>query len=549
MRVFLVAAVALLVMAVSVLGASTASMRQMFEDFKAKYNRKYASASEEASRFAVFAENMRVAAKLQASNPLATFGVNEYADMSAKEFKSRHNGDKYYARAIAKSANEPRVDYSEAEKVAGRGRAIDWRAKGAVTYVKNQGQCGSCWSFSTTGGIEGQWFLAGNALVALSEQEFVSCDTIDQGCNGGLMDNAYTWVLEAHNGSIVTEASYPYVSGEGEVPACNMQGTVFGAQITGYENIAKNEDSMANWVYANGPLSIAVDATSFQTYTGGILTNCISQQIDHGVLIVGFDDNNNPPYWIIKNSWGKSWGEAGYIRVEKGTDQCLITSYPCSAKAAKSGPTPPPPPPGKKQFTQLRCADPKCGNCTSVTLPQDECISGIKYSYKASCASSGLTVKSFTGRTCTGSPISTVVNPVGQCDIDFDSTHTESFVQNLCGAAPPPPTPAPPVATFTQQSCQDSACSIGCVNSTYNLNTCLALENGGSAIATCTAEALVLTEFPTSAKCTGFQLPTSLPLNQCLQSGDGQSYYENFCGAQGVASSGAKKLMSGARKQ
>src|SRR5262249_41570226 len=157
---------------------------------------------------------------------------------------------------------------------------------------------------SSTGSIEGQWFLAGNTLTAVSEQEMVSCDTTDDGCNGGWMDNAWGWLVSARKGQIVTETSYPYVSGNGVVPACDLSGKTVGATINGHEDNTKTETAMATWVYSNGPLSIAVDATSWQTYTAGIMTNCISSQVDHGVLIVGFDDNNNPPYWIIKNSWG-----------------------------------------------------------------------------------------------------------------------------------------------------------------------------------------------------------------------------------------------------
>eukprot|EP00388_Colpodella_angusta_P024842 GDKK01000535.1.p1 GENE.GDKK01000535.1~~GDKK01000535.1.p1 ORF type:complete len:343 (-),score=98.72 GDKK01000535.1:144-1151(-) len=216
--------------------------------------------------------------------------------------------------------------------------SIDWSTKGAVTPVKNQGQCGSCWSFSTTGNIEGQWFLAGNTLTSLSEQELVSCDTTDDGCDGGLPTQAMAWLISSQNGQSITEASDEYNSGTGFAPSCpaNLNSLPVGATITSYTNIGTTEDDMAAYCLANGPVSIGVDATSFQTYTSGILTNCISQQVDHAVLIAGFDDTNVPPYWIIKNSWGASWGEAGYIRVQKGTDQCLITTFPSSAIVSSS---------------------------------------------------------------------------------------------------------------------------------------------------------------------------------------------------------------------
>ncbi|CUG31439.1 cathepsin-L cysteine peptidase, putative, partial [Bodo saltans] len=302
-----------------VVASAAHDLASEFEAFKVKYQKTYLTPSDEKRRFHVFAENMKIAASLQASNPLATFGAGVYADISHDEFATRHNAQKHFAarpRSVAKRAMSlPSIGVT----------SIDWRSKGAVTAVKNQGQCGSCWSFSTTGNIEGQWFLAGNPLVSLSEQMFVSCDTIDDGCNGGLMENAFTWVVEDHQGIVYTEASYPYVSGNGNVPSCSTSAAITGAVINGQFDLPKDEDAMGLWCGLKGPIAVGVDATSWQTYMGGIMTDCISSAVDHGVLIVGFDDTNNPPYWIIKNSWGPTWGEEGYIRVQKGTNQCLIT--------------------------------------------------------------------------------------------------------------------------------------------------------------------------------------------------------------------------------
>jgi cathepsin F/cysteine peptidase B len=326
-------AVVILLLAVVCVLAAEKNYVMMFENFKAKYSRKYSSPAEESKRLHIFVMNMKKAEKLAKANPLATFGANEFADMSAAEFKTRHNSEKQYKLLVEK--RKPVADLFTAEQVkAATGSNIDWREKGAVTAVKNQGQCGSCWSFSSTGSIEAQWFLAGHTLVSVSEQELVSCDTTDSGCDGGLMDNAWTWLVEHEKGEIATEESYPYVSGNGDVPKCKLPKTT-GATISGHEDLPKNEDQMATWMLTNGPISIAVDATSWQTYTSGIMTNCISSQVDHGVLAVGFDDNHTPPYWIIKNSWGAEWGEKGYIRVEKGKDECLITTVPCSSKVAK----------------------------------------------------------------------------------------------------------------------------------------------------------------------------------------------------------------------
>jgi cysteine peptidase B len=145
------------------------------------------------------------------------------------------------------------------------------------------------------------------------------------------MDNAFDWLVQSRGGAIVTEASYPYVSGGGNVPACNLNGKTVGATIKGHSDLPHDETQMATWLAAHGPIAIAVDATSFQTYNGGIVTNCISSQLDHGVLLVGYGVSGTTNYWIIKNSWGSSWGESGYIRVQQGTNQCLINNYPCSA--------------------------------------------------------------------------------------------------------------------------------------------------------------------------------------------------------------------------
>jgi cysteine peptidase B len=321
----------LLLVLVAVCAATPINFAAMFQNFKKEHGRVYATPSEEAKRFSIFVQNMKMAQSLMAANPLAVFGANQFSDLSAEEFKVYHNSDKFYAKAMSQ-AKEPRALFT-AEQVKAAAATVDWRQKGAVTPVKNQGQCGSCWAFSTTGGIEGQWFLAGNTLTSLSEQLLVSCDTIDDGCNGGLMDQAFQWLINDHKGIIFTEASYPYVSGNGYVPSCNENGHQNGATIIGYQDLPKNEQQMATWVQANGPLSIAVDATSWQSYTSGIMTNCISQQIDHGVLIVGFDSSNNPPYWIIKNSWAPSWGEDGYMRLARGKNKCGISNFVCSIKA------------------------------------------------------------------------------------------------------------------------------------------------------------------------------------------------------------------------
>jgi len=311
-------------------------MSSMFKDFMRAHNKQYTSADEEAQRFGYFKENMRKAALLQALEPMATFGVNIFSDLSDAEFKSRHNAEKYYDRRVKEAKPITPLSDAEISKITsqnGNSSNVDWRQKGAVVGVKDQGNCGSCWAFSTVGGIEGQWFLAGHNLTSLSEQEFVSCDDYfpDNGCQGGLMDNAFTWVVKENGGRVTTEAAYPYVSGTGNVPKCAISGKPAGAVITGHQDLPNNEAQMAAWLVKNGPISIAAYAETWKSYTGGILSNCPSQPVDHGVVIVGLGTSGSDQYWIIKNSWGPSWGEQGYIRLKYGSDQCLITKYPCTS--------------------------------------------------------------------------------------------------------------------------------------------------------------------------------------------------------------------------
>ena len=143
--------------------------------------------------------------------------------------------------------------------------------------------------------------------------------------------NAWKWIISSRKGQVVTEASYPYNSSSGKAPTCSIAGKVVGANISAYKNLKATETTIADFMYTGGPVSIGVDATSWSSYLGGILTNCISKQMDHSVLAVGFDDIYPTPYWIIKNSWGTTWGEQGYIRIAKGTNQCLMANDPSTS--------------------------------------------------------------------------------------------------------------------------------------------------------------------------------------------------------------------------
>jgi len=313
---------------------------------------------------------------------------------------------------------------------------IDWRQRGAVTPVKDQGSCGACWAFSTTGNIEGQWTLAGHDLVSLSEQYLVSCAMTCGECLGCWAPIAFDWLLASNSGGIPSEELFPYNASAGwpaTVP-CNMTGKRNVAWISGHVRIASDEAEMAAWVGINGPLSVAVNSESWQSYTGGVLSDCTNGTMDHVVLVVGYDLLHTPPYWIIKNSWGPSWGEGGYIRLIYGCNQCNIAGMPTSAVANTNGPYPQPPNPAPPVppitlYTMSSCVNAMCwgGECSSQTLHTGYCFKEERVrggSNKSSCQVGGenLTVHYYSSDDCSGHSTSVVNIPLDACEPQPDGS-------------------------------------------------------------------------------------------------------------------------------
>lgn len=235
--------------------------------------------------------------------------------------------------------SEPTISY-ELNKTA-LPPAVDWR-NNAVTPVKDQGQCGSCWSFSTTGALEGIYAIHTGKLLSFSEQQLVDCDNFkyggkDHGCNGGLMDNAFSWIQK--NGGLCTEEAYPYISQTGETESCKTTcDLVPNSHIQSWVDVEPTDQALMSAI-AHQPVSIAIEADQrdFQLYESGVFTGKCGTTLDHGVLVVGYGTENNNDFYLVKNSWGTTWGDEGYIKLGRGSQyndgqgQCgilLEASYP-----------------------------------------------------------------------------------------------------------------------------------------------------------------------------------------------------------------------------
>ncbi|KAK7092519.1 procathepsin L-like [Littorina saxatilis] len=322
------------VIAVSLVACCLAlGLEEEWATFKSQYSKQYLMA-EEVYRKQVFSQNLDYINihNAEADNGEHTFwlGVNEYADMPIEEFKRVMLG--YRFDATATNTNELYVPQIPDEAVP---KKVDWREKGYVTPVKNQGQCGSCWAFSTTGSLEGQHFNKTKKLVSLSEQNLVDCSKKEgnMGCMGGLMDQAFKYIKKNHG--IDTEASYPYKAKTGR--KCEFKQPEVGATLTSWKDIPKgNEKDLQKASAELGPISVAIDAghQSFQLYKRGVYTEreCSPKKLDHGVLVVGFGEEVAEKYWLVKNSWGATWGQEGYIMMARDKENmCGIAtqaSYP-----------------------------------------------------------------------------------------------------------------------------------------------------------------------------------------------------------------------------
>jgi C1A family cysteine protease len=304
----------------------TASMRS-FIDYMHVYNKSY-NDGEFLNRYNNYMDNTKLIDTHNNLNLSWKMGINHFTDMSRQEFSER------YGKFTIDDREEFPFTATTTNISNTLPKKFDWSQKGVVSAVKNQGQCGSCWSFSTTGSIESANAIKTGKLVTLSEQQFMDCSTSygNNGCNGGLMDDAFKYAIK---NSICTEKAYPYEAKDDSCKSKSCDGVV---QLTGYNDVTPNDENALLQALSQQPISIAIEADkyAFQFYKSGVFDGSCGTNLDHGVLLVGWGvDKNNKKYWKIKNSWGPSWGDNGYILIARDINdergQCgvaMTPSYP-----------------------------------------------------------------------------------------------------------------------------------------------------------------------------------------------------------------------------
>ena len=281
-----------------------------FTNFQEKFEKRYNSMQEMETRFSIFRQNIiNIISHNSDANQNFTMGVNQFTDLTPDEFRMMYVGGlkaevgSYGCKTFTSGAS-------------GAPSTIDWRTKGAVTSVKDQGQCGSCWSFSSTGAVEGAWAISKGQLTDFSEQELVDCATGisygSHGCNGGQMEGAFKFVIE--NGQC-TLSSYPYTAKDGTCQKCSAV-----AHMSSCSDVKPNDQVSLKAAVAQQPVAVAIEADTryFQSYSGGILdSSSCGTTLDHGVLAVGYGEENGQKYWLVKNSWGTTWGDKGYVKIAR----------------------------------------------------------------------------------------------------------------------------------------------------------------------------------------------------------------------------------------
>jgi C1A family cysteine protease len=327
-----------LILTIALLATSTLAAdmteRHIFGQFQAfmkTYEKSYTTIEETILRYDIFRMNYE---KIYLTNQQLKnnsdydfeLGITEFFDITPEEFAKTHlNLNMSVLNYLEERGNllEPTYETPAPE-------SFDWREKGVVSSVKNQGSCGSCWAFSAIGNIEGQYAIKTGKIEDFSEQQLLDCDTVDQACNGGLMEDAYKYL---ETSGVMSDKDYSYHGKKGK---CAFDQKKVETKVIGYKYSNKDEEEIKQNLFERGPLAIAMNASLLQFYFGGIFNPwfewvCNPKGLNHGVLMVGYGVEKNKEYWIVKNSWGSQWGEKGYFRIIRGKGACGVNQYVITA--------------------------------------------------------------------------------------------------------------------------------------------------------------------------------------------------------------------------
>jgi cathepsin F len=336
-----------------------AEVLQKFQKYLKDFDRVYTSLDEMTSKYKVFKANYQNVLNLQAiQDPLqkngTQVGITKFMDTTPEEFKAQYATLKLTAEQLQESEEATKREEAIAAEnsapptlkdsgvpnlrsgnsippVLGAPLSFDWRTQGVVGPVKNQLSCGGCWAFSANVNLEGLYARRFGVYRSFSEEQLIDCDYTNSGCNGGNQQNAFLYVMGT--GGLMSSSSYPYQGYQNRCSFSPSYRTPF--TVSSWFNAGQNEETIKNYLYTTGPLSVAINSVMLQYYTGGIMTwdayNCSPYVLDHGVALVGYGTENGLNYWIVRNSWGANWGEGGYFRIARGYGTCGINQYVVSA--------------------------------------------------------------------------------------------------------------------------------------------------------------------------------------------------------------------------